>query len=136
MLIVMPSKEVTPPFANHPITFANYQMNAARTAIYPGFASLSGLIYCALGLGEAGEVQGKVKKLLRDYNLDIDGPYSHELPEEVKMAIAKELGDVLWYVSMMATELNISLNSIAQDNLNKLASRKARGVLQGNGDDR
>lgn len=110
------------------LTFDQYQGQSGNTAIYPGQGEFTGLLYCALGLGEAGEVQGKIKKVLRDNN--------GELPYHVAEAIAKELGDLLWYVARTADELHIPLETIAQDNLDKLADRQARGVLGGSGDDR
>lgn len=105
-----------------------YQLEATKTAIYPGKYTTTGLLYTALGLGEAGEVQGKVKKILRDDN--------GELTQEKQIVIAAELGDLLWYIANMAEELGVSLDYIAEQNLNKLNSRKDRGVLQGSGDNR
>jgi NTP pyrophosphatase (non-canonical NTP hydrolase) len=106
----------------------DYQRFAAETAIYPGRLSTTGLLYTALGLGEAGEIQGKVKKVLRDAN--------GTLSDEARKAIAAEVGDLLWYVSQIADELGVKLNDIAIDNLAKLNSRRERGVLQGSGDNR
>lgn len=104
-----------------------YQQQAALTALYP--ARGSNPIYPALGLcGEAGEVADKVKKVLRDH----EGNFS----EERCQAIALELGDVLWYVAQLAHELGYSLESVAQANLDKLASRAARQVISGSGDER
>ena len=104
--------------------FDTYQDSAEDTATYPGQGENTGLMYAALGLAsEAGEVAGKVKKAWRDGNLDIE-------------AIEAELGDVLWYAAAVATELDATLDYIATKNLEKLASRKARGVLGGNGDNR
>jgi len=101
-----------------------YQIGAVNTAIYPGDVALP---YLALGLGnEAGEVQGKIKKYLRgDYD-DID----------LRVKLIGELGDVLWYLSVLAYQLDISLGAIALANLDKLADRKARGKLKGDGDTR
>lgn len=110
------------------ITLNEYQNNAAATAIYPHQGTLQGLCYTALGLGEAGEVQNKVKKLLRDDNGVIS--------EEKKQAIAKELGGNLWYIAMCAKELSYTLEDIALINMKELESRKERGVLQGSGDNR
>src|SRR5439155_2132541 len=73
------------------LTFFEYQDGAAKTAIYPGRRSVMGLVYAALGLGEAGELQNKVKKVLRDSNGVVT-------PEKLA-AISGELGDLLWYVS-------------------------------------
>lgn len=82
-----------------------------------------------LGLtGEAGEVAEKFKKLFRDNGGQLD--------EAAKQQIAKELGDVLWYTSALATYLGLDLDSVAQNNLEKLAARKANGTIQGSGDNR
>jgi NTP pyrophosphatase (non-canonical NTP hydrolase) len=106
---------------------ASYQLRSRATAVYPGAGD--NLVYPALGLaGEAGEVAEKVKKAIRD-----DGGV---LTEERRAAIAKELGDVLWYVAQLATEADLDLDEIAEGNLAKLLSRRERGVLQGSGDDR
>lgn len=108
--------------------FNEYQDLTQDTAIYAGKGTVYGLAYTGLGLGEAGEVQGKIKKILRDD----DGVVSHEKA----VAIGAELGDLLWYVAATAQELGLSLEDIAQGNIAKLASRKKRGVLGGSGDDR
>ena len=106
--------------------FCNYQSTARQTAIYP---DQYGIIYPALGLGgQCGEVQEKVKKIIRDDN----GEVSQAKKEELK----KELGDVLWYVANLASDLGLNLDDIARENINKLLSRQERGVLQGSGDDR
>ena len=106
--------------------FSEYQLRAQSTATYPDDAALA---YPALGLaGEAGEVADHVKKAIRD-----DGG---EITPERLQAIAKELGDVLWYVAQLATELGLDLEQIAEGNLEKLRSRHVRGVLAGSGDDR
>lgn len=111
-------------------TLAAYQHLVAQTAIYPesGTGSALALAYVGLGLGEAGEVQGKIKKIIRD-----DGGV---LEDATRIALAKELGDLLWYVARMASEISMPLETIAQININKLADRRDRGVLQGSGDDR
>jgi NTP pyrophosphatase (non-canonical NTP hydrolase) len=109
------------------LTFNDYQSMAGETAIYEGQGELIGLMYVGLGLGEAGEIQGKIKKLHRD------GGYGD--PEKMEK-IADELGDLLWYVANTASELGYDLNTIAERNLNKLNSRKERGVLGGSGDNR
>jgi NTP pyrophosphatase (non-canonical NTP hydrolase) len=109
------------------ITPALYERLAGETAIFPKEKALE---YLALGLtSEAGEVAGKVKKLIRDGE-DKEG---FELK---KIAISHEIGDVLWYCAMMASEVGVSLNTIMKDNLEKLHSRKERGTLHGSGDDR
>jgi NTP pyrophosphatase (non-canonical NTP hydrolase) len=105
---------------------SEYQQVSRRTAQYPREAWLA---YPALGLaGEAGEVAEHAKKAIRDD----EGNVSQARRE----AISKELGDVLWYVAQLATELDLDLDQIAQGNLDKLLSRRQRGVLSGSGDDR
>lgn len=107
----------------------DYQDRAAETAIYPGGGEITGLLYTALGVAnEAGEVAGKVKKLLRD-----DGGY---MTYERREQIAKELGDVLWYVAMVAKEIGWKLDGIAYANLSKLAERQSNDTLKGDGDNR
>lgn len=109
------------------MTFKEYQATAQTTAIYPGKGF--DLCYPVLGLnGEAGEVAEKYKKCLRDCNGIIDS--------EMKEALAKELGDVLWYLSDIAFELGYSLQTIAEMNISKLLSRKNRNKIHGAGDDR
>jgi len=101
--------------------FSSYQKRAKSTAIYPEAYKL---VYPALGLaGETGEVAEKVKKSIRDGNLDVEG-------------LKKELGDVLWYIAAIANDMGFDLSEIAQMNLDKLESRKNRGVLGGSGDNR
>lgn len=112
-------------------TLLQYQLAASETAIYPqvGTGGPEALAYLFLKLnGEAGEAGEKYAKVLRDKN----GQGSLDDRDEV----LKELGDVLWYLAMLADELDASLEQIALDNLKKLADRKARGVLGGSGDAR
>ena len=107
--------------------FDLYQDAAENTAVYPDKGD--NLYYPTLGLaGEAGEVCEKIKKVMRDQK----GHFTEQNVEE----IAKELGDVLWYVAAIATELNMSLAAIAEDNMVKLQDRQDRGVLKGSGDNR
>ncbi len=104
-----------------------YENLAGQTAIFPEDKALE---YLALGMtSEAGEVAGKVKKLIRDGE-DKEGF------EMKKLAIASEIGDVLWYCAMMAKEVGVPLNDIMKENLKKLHGRKERGTLQGSGDER
>jgi NTP pyrophosphatase (non-canonical NTP hydrolase) len=103
-----------------------YQDAIKQFAIYPGAGTgnLSALSYTALGLSEeAGEYAGKVSKLIRDNVF------------ETQLAV-KELGDVLWQLTRAATELNVSLNDVAEMNINKLTKRLKDGTLQGSGDNR
>jgi NTP pyrophosphatase (non-canonical NTP hydrolase) len=108
------------------VELSEYQRLSRRTAEYPRDAWLA---YPALGLaGEAGEVAEHAKKAIRD-----DGG---EVSDERRAKMAKELGDVLWYVAQLASELGLELEDIAQTNLDKLLSRQRRGVLAGSGDER
>ena len=105
----------------------DYQRESRKTALYPNVGSNA--IYPTLGLvGEAGEVADKVKKILRDKRGIFD--------KDSKDAIKFELGDVLWYVSQLASELGYELEDVANANLQKLNSRKIRGKIGGSGDDR
>jgi NTP pyrophosphatase (non-canonical NTP hydrolase) len=109
------------------MNFEEYQKKSRVTAKYPDAGN--NFIYPTLGLsGEAGEVAEKIKKVIRDKNGVVD--------EGTKRNIEKELGDVLWYVSQLATELGLSLNKIGQENIEKLYSRMERGKLSGSGDNR
>lgn len=134
---------------NAQFSFAEYQEGTAKTAIYPGQGTALGLVYCALKLaGESGEVAENVGKAIRDDGL-LDNKlvghpkvlqtaacYMRDLSVDRHNKLVKELGDALWYISQMATELDISLAELAEANLAKLADRQARGVLKGSGDDR
>ena len=104
-----------------------YQQQARSTAKYPNVGNNP--IYPTLGLcGEAGEVAEKVKKVIRDK----DGLFDDDTRNTIKL----ELGDVLWYVSQLSSEIGFDLNSIAESNLEKLASRSLRNKLSGEGDNR
>ena len=104
-----------------------YQDAARLTALYPDVGNNP--IYPTLGLrGEAGEVADKVKKVLRDRNGQFD--------DSVRAEIALELGDVLWYVAQLASELGYELEDVANQNLQKLRDRSSRGQLKGSGDHR
>lgn len=122
------------------LTLDDYQARTADTAIYPGKGTPLGLIYCGLKLaGEAGEVAEKIGKAIRDDGLFVDhGPSldMHELTPERREAIMSEVADSLWYIASISRELGYSLSDVAQSNLDKLADRKARGVLGGSGDRR
>ena len=107
--------------------FDLYQGQAEETAVYPNKGD--NLYYPALGLaGEAGEVCEKIKKIYRDKK----GILSTEDKEELE----KELGDVLWYVATLASEIGAFLSEIAEGNLDKLQSRMKRDVIKGSGDNR
>jgi NTP pyrophosphatase (non-canonical NTP hydrolase) len=108
------------------LELSDYQRLSRRTAEYPRAAWLS---YPALGLaGEAGEVAEHAKKAIRDD--------AGKVSDERRAKMSKELGDVLWYVAQLASELELDLDEVAQANLDKLLSRQQRGVLSGSGDDR
>lgn len=108
------------------MNFTHYQTNARATAIYPHDYEV---VYPVLGLtGEAGEVAEKIKKQLRG------GKSLHD--EDFREAVVKELGDVLWYISNLASDLHVNLDDVARINLEKLAARKQNNTIQGDGDNR
>ena len=111
-------------------TLSEYQHEAQKTANYPRPGRTMQLpIYASLKLaGETGEVAEKIGKIMRDR-----GGVMEKADET---ALAKELGDVLWYVAAVAADLNLDLGDIAEMNLAKLQDRKSRGVIGGSGDDR
>lgn len=120
-----------------------YQEVAVKSAIYPGQGTPFGVMYCALGLGEAGEVQNKVKKMFRDDGAvlfephgDFTATYFENVTPERKRAIMKEMGGNLWYLAALAQELGTTLSEIALLNLEELCSRGERNTLSGDGDDR
>ena len=112
------------------MTLNEYQRQAATTALPLEEYSL---VYAALKLpGEAGELSEKLGKLIRD---DVWRP-GQRIPYGKRSAMAQELGDVLWYVSLIAKEPGFTLEQVAKGNLEKLQSRAERGVLSGDGDNR
>ena len=105
----------------------DYQRRARATALYPNVGDNP--IYPTLGLsGEAGEVAEKVKKVLRDR----DGKFDKDTCDSIML----ELGDVLWYLAQLSSELGYSLDQVAEANLLKLSKRALRGKISGSGDDR
>lgn len=125
------------------MTFEEYQNKAKETAVYP--TTLLDIpvknapeavmlpdmkwIYPVLGLtGEAGEVADKFKKIVRDKTGFVS--------DEDKVEIVKELGDVLWYISAIAGDLGVDLESVAKGNIAKLSKRKAEDKIKGSGDNR
>ena len=120
--------------------FNEYQEKAKKTTFYLNkikekypnlpeeIVKILGISYASNGLGECGEVQGKIKKIIRDAGGDIS--------EETKKEISKEIGDILWYIMALCEEFGFSMDEIAQQNINKLYSRMERGVLGGSGDNR
>jgi len=106
------------------INFYDYQRKAVTTAVYPKTYNIS---YPALGLAEeAGEVAGKIAKMMRD-NIKL---------EDQKEKIQAEMGDVLWMLAALAHDCGLSLQVIAENNLDKLQSRQKAGTLHGEGDNR
>ena len=107
----------------------SYQQICTETQIYPREHAV---FYPALGLaGEAGEVANKIKKIMRDRKGDVNN-----LPGEVKDEITSELGDCLWYISALATDLGIGLDGVVVENIRKLQKRKEKGTIHGSGDKR
>lgn len=107
---------------NKPMNFDQYQEAAAKTAIYPAHARM---VYPLFGLiSEVGEFAGKIKKEIRD-GTELD-----------RNELKAELGDILWYISALATDLNFTLDDIAKSNVAKLLDRQARNRLGGSGDHR
>ena len=107
--------------------FKEYQTKSRKTAGYPAIGHP--VIYPALGLvNEAGEVAGKIKKIFRDNE--------GQIRDETREALKAELGDVLWYIAQVATELYLSLDDIAEHNIAKLYDRLERGKIRGDGDNR
>lgn len=121
-------------------TFNEYQKEAVKLSIsldkfikkFPyvnnEIITVMAVVYDGLGLGEAGEVQGKIKKIIRDNG----GIITPEATEEIKA----ELGDTLWYIASMCENLGITLEDVASANIDKLHDRQKRGVLSGSGDNR
>jgi NTP pyrophosphatase (non-canonical NTP hydrolase) len=122
------------------MNFNEYQYDATKTNIcmdkfkkqFPSLPEnvykVVGLSYTGLGLGESGEVQGKIKKIIRD-NGGI-------ITEEHEKKILDELGDILWYIAMTCETLGYEMDDIAINNINKLHRRQQKGTLEGSGDDR
>ena len=111
--------------------FNDYQTKSRVTAKYPRVGD--NLAYLGLGIAdEAGEVAGKIKKLMRDHNIES----VHDLTDELRAELVKEVGDVLWYAAQMATEIGVDFGDVAQKNIDKLYSRMERDTLHGSGDNR
>ena len=107
--------------------FDDYQKKCEKTAVYPNIGK--NFTYPTIGLmGEAGEVANKIKKLIRDD----DGKVLKTRRDEIKA----EMGDMLWYMAQLGTELGLKLSDIAKYNLEKLAKRQKENKLHGSGDNR
>lgn len=108
------------------MTFDEYQQQALISRKYP---RESGILYCGLGLnGEAGEVAEKLKKIMRDK----DNVFS----DTDRIEIGKEISDCLWYCAALADELGLTLDQVAQMNIDKLSKRLKEGKIGGSGDNR
>ena len=105
-----------------PLTLDAYQEQAKATAVYP-YEKADQYLIAGLA-GEVGELASIFAKHWRG-----DGDLNHDHAKA-------ELGDILWFVAMLAEQLDTDLSTVAQGNLNKLADRANRGKLKGNGDDR
>lgn len=113
------------------ISFDAYQIATSDTAIYPGAnsAEFEAINYCLVGAaGEIGEIMNKWGKIIRDN--------ASEINYEQRKDMSEEIGDVFWFLTRAADELGFSVEAILSKNLEKLQSRKARGVLSGSGDNR
>ena len=130
------------------LTFEKYEQTVVETGIYHDsiqkfvdslnipdesnqkrLHKLLSTLYCTLGMiGEAGEIAEKMKKIIRDKDCNIS--------EEDKQLLIKEDGDVVWYTGALAQEFDSTLEQVAQANIDKLQSRKQRGVISGSGDNR
>ena len=107
--------------------FSNYQRESRKT--WNIIAVDHPIVYPTLGLvNEAGEFAGKIKKIFRDK----EGVIS----EDDRQALKHELGDVLWYLTQICTELDLTLDEVAQANIEKLFSRLERNKIRGEGDHR
>ena len=110
------------------MNFNDYQKQALKTIISTD-DELKDRLHWVLGInGEAGEIAEKAKKIIRDKQ----GVMNDQDRED----FGKEIGDVLWYLAVFANHLGLSLEDVAQTNLEKLASRQKRGKLTGSGDNR
>ncbi len=108
------------------MTFDEYQKQARKTAVYPRQGK--NFLYPAMGLGgEVGEVLNKIGKLMRG---------DRKLTKEVKNEISSEMGDVLWFMAQLSTELGLTLEEIVHNNLDKLKKRYSENKIKGSGDNR
>ena len=131
--------------SEHIDSLDEYQRRTQDTAVYPDQGTFGGAMYAATALNEeAGEVAGKVAKFIRkssgwDALLTYgDGSdfYNEPYPEELLLSVSKELGDVLYQAARVAEEFGLNLSDVATENIDRLADRKKRDVIIGEGDDR
>ena len=111
------------------IDLVEYQKEIVATRIVKKDKKIDYLCYASLGLcEEAGEIAGKLKKIVRDK----DGIIS----EEDRLSLIKEAGDTLWYLADLCDDLGVTIEEVARINLDKVRDRFQRGVIQGQGDNR
>jgi NTP pyrophosphatase (non-canonical NTP hydrolase) len=110
------------------MTFNDYQKTALTTLkVHPD--KIMNQTIMAMGIaGEAGEVLEKWKKIVAYKDAVIT-------PED-RDELAKEMGDVIWYIAVLADSLGLPLDQVIEMNITKLASRKQRDVIAGQGDNR
>lgn len=131
--------------SDHIDSLDEYQRRTQDTAVYPGQGTFGGAMYAVMALNEeAGEVAGKIAKFIRKssgwdellaYGSSYDF-YNEFYPEELIVAVSKELGDVLYQAARVAEEFGLNLSDVATENIDRLADRKERDVIVGEGDDR
>lgn len=131
--------------SGHIDSLDEYQRRTQDTAVYPDQGTFGGAMYAAMALNEeAGEVAGKVAKFIRKssgwdalftYGNGSDF-YNEQYPDEFVLAVSKELGDVLYQVARVAEEFGLNLSDVATENIERLADRKKRDVIIGEGDNR
>lgn len=120
------------------MTLNEYQRKAMSTCM----DSCDNFAYMFIGMvGEVGEVASKVAKLIRKEKAmirtnDLVDLNLEDLPDREKLTIIDECGDVLWFIAGLTKTLGFTLEEVAERNIAKLADRKKRGVIDGNGDHR
>lgn len=132
--------------SGHIDSLDEYQHRTRDTAVYPGQGMFGGALYAAMALNEeAGEVAGKVAKFIRKgsgwdellaYGAADDDAFIEDYPDELVLAVSKELGDVLYQAARVADEFGLNLSDVATENIDRLADRMARNVIIGEGDNR
>lgn len=136
----------------HDLTFNQYSADVTRHAQYPNEGR--NMVYPAMGIvGESGELADKIKKYWRNESAKtlekfagsfaamqdhacLNAMSAKSMPDEFRMEVAKEIGDVLWYLNALAKEINFTLEEIAALNMQKLRDRAERNVIKSIGDNR
>lgn len=119
------------------MTLNEYQETAMKTCM----PSCNNIAYMLTGLNaEVGEVNDKFAKAIRKEQIAITrnnlATWADRTPEDWKTNLQKELGDIMWFLAGICTVMGWQLGDIALQNIDKLQSRKQRGVIDGNGDNR